>query len=65
MGHIDGSDAVAVKRQSSSTLTNPLHKNERQYKELSDTLEWSTEVETILTSAKARSAWWDVAEFGG
>jgi hypothetical protein len=65
MGHIDGSDAVASKRQSSSTLTDHLNKNEQQYKELSDRLEWSTEVETMLTSAKARSAWWDVAEFGG
>jgi hypothetical protein len=30
MGHIDGSDAVAVKRQPSSTLADPL-KNKRQY----------------------------------
>jgi hypothetical protein len=65
MGHIDGSDAVAVKRQSSSTLADPLHRNEWQYKEFSDTLRWSTEIETMLTSAKARSTLWDAAEFGG
>jgi hypothetical protein len=53
MTHIDGSDAVAAKRQSSSTLVGPLHKNKRQYKELSDTLGWSTEIETMLTSVKA------------
>jgi hypothetical protein len=65
MAHIDSSDAVAVKCQPSSTLVDPLHKNERQYKELRDTLGWSTEVETILTLAKAWSTLWDAAEFGG
>jgi hypothetical protein len=43
MTHVDGSDAVIVKHQSSSTLVDPLHKNERQYKELSDTLGSSTQ----------------------
>jgi hypothetical protein len=37
MTHINGSDAVAVKCQLLSTLADPLHKNEWQYKELSDT----------------------------
>jgi hypothetical protein len=43
----------------------PLHKNEWKYKELSDILGWTTEVETMLTSTKARSALWDAVEFGG
>jgi hypothetical protein len=55
MTHIDGSDAVAVKCQPSSTLVDPLHKNEQQYKELSDTLGWSREIETMLTSVNAQS----------
>jgi hypothetical protein len=38
MTHIDSSDAVAVKRKPLSTLADPLHKNERLYKELRDTL---------------------------
>jgi hypothetical protein len=65
MTHIDGYDAVAVKHQSSSTLVDPLHKNEQQYKELSDTLGWSREIETRLTSVKARSTLWYAAEFDG
>jgi hypothetical protein len=64
MTHIDGSDAVAVKCQPLSTVVDPLHKNEWQYKELSDTLGWSREIETMLTSANAQSALWDMAEFG-
>jgi hypothetical protein len=63
MGHIDSSDAVAAKCQLLSTLVDPVHGNEWQYKEFNDTLQWSTEVETILTSVKARSALWDVVEF--
>jgi hypothetical protein len=55
MTHIDGSDAVAVKCQPSSTLMDPLHKNEQQYKELSNTLGWSREIETMLTSVNAQS----------
>jgi hypothetical protein len=43
----------------------PLHKNEWQYKELSDTLGWSGEIETMLTSVNARSALWDAEEFEG
>jgi hypothetical protein len=65
MTHIDDSDALAAKRQPSSTLVDPLHKNEWQYKELSDTLGWSGEIETMLTSANARSALWDAEEFEG
>jgi hypothetical protein len=65
MSHINGSDAVAVKCQSLSTLADPLQKNKQQYKELSDTLGWSTETTTLLTSSKARSMLWDVAEFDG
>jgi hypothetical protein len=65
MTHIDGSDVVAAKRQPSSTLVDPLHKNKRPYKELSDTLGWSMKIEAMLTSAKARSMLWDVVELGG
>jgi hypothetical protein len=65
MTHIDSSDAVAVKCQSSSTLEDPLHKNAHQYKELSDTLGWSREIETMLTSTNTRSALWDATEFSG
>jgi hypothetical protein len=65
MTHIDGSNAVATKRQLLSTLADPQHKNKWQYKELSDTLGWSTKIETMLTSAKAWSTLWDVAEFDG
>jgi hypothetical protein len=56
MTHIDGSDAVAAKCQPSSTLVGPLHKNEWQYKELSDSLGWSKQIETKLTSMNTRSA---------
>jgi hypothetical protein len=56
MTHIDGSDAVTVKHQLLSTLTDPLHKNKRQYDELSNTLGWSMKIETMLTSAKPQSA---------
>jgi hypothetical protein len=65
MTQIDDSDAVAVKHQPSSTLVDHVHKNEWQYKELSDTLQWSREIETRLTSVKARSVLWDAAEFRG
>jgi hypothetical protein len=65
MTHINSSDVVAVKRQPSSTLVDPLHKNKRQYNELSDTLGWSMKIEAMLTSAKARSTLWDVVELGG
>jgi hypothetical protein len=65
MTHINDSDAVAAKHQLSSTLTNPLHKNKQQYNELSNTLGWSMKIETMLTSVKAWSALWDVAEFSG
>jgi hypothetical protein len=61
---INGSDVVATKHQPSSTLADPLHRNKRQYIELSDTLGWSTKIEIMLTSANAWSALWDVAEFG-
>jgi hypothetical protein len=63
MTHIDGSDAAAAKRQPSSTLADPLHKNKLRYKELSDTLGWSREIETMLTSVSARSTLWDAVEF--
>jgi hypothetical protein len=56
MTHINGSDAVAMKHQPSSTLMDPLHKNKWQYNELSDTLGWSMKIEIMLTSAKAQSA---------
>jgi hypothetical protein len=64
LGHIDGSDTVTAKCQSSSTLADPLHKNIRQIKEFSDIVRWSTEIETMLTSMKARSALWDTTVFG-
>jgi hypothetical protein len=48
-----------------NTLADPQHKNEWQYKELSDTLAWSREIKTMLTSVNARSALWDAAEFSG
>jgi hypothetical protein len=65
MTHINGSNTFVVKRQSSSALANPLHKNEQQYKELSDTLGWNREIETMLTSVNAQSVLWDAAEFDG
>jgi hypothetical protein len=65
MTHINDSDAVAAKRQQSNTLADPLHKYECQYKELSDTLVWSREIETMLTLANARSVLWDAAKFDG
>jgi hypothetical protein len=65
MTHIDDSDVVAAKHQLLSTIADPLHKNEHQYKELSDTLGWSREIETMLTSVNTLSALWDVVEFDG
>jgi hypothetical protein len=64
MTHINDSNAAAMKRQSPSILVDPLHKNEWQYKELSNTLGWSREIENMLTSTNAQSALWDAAEFG-
>jgi hypothetical protein len=64
MTHINDSNAIAMKCQSSSILVDPLQKNERQYKELSNTLGWSREIEIMLTSMNAQSALWDAAEFG-
>jgi hypothetical protein len=65
MTHIDGSDAVAVKHQPSSTLGDHLLKNERQHKEYSDTLGWSREIESMLTLTNAWNVLWDAAEFDG
>jgi hypothetical protein len=65
MTHIGGSDVVAAKRQPSNITMDPLHKNEQRYKELCDTLGWSREIETMLTSVNARSTLWDAIEFGG
>jgi hypothetical protein len=64
MGHIDASDAVAAKCEASSTLADPLQRYLWQYNQSMIHYVGLKKIETMLTSAKARSTFWNVVEFG-